>query len=106
MNCLGGTFSLNGICTKCRDSNAATCTALLALSWCVQFVVLSVVSLCSNVMADDNILAPIDSNSPFNLDVDGTCVMTCSGTSYAVNGVCLVCADVNAMSCQTSSTLW
>lgn len=108
--CSGATYPLNGICEKCIDVNAATCTPTLATAW---FVVFSfsfippdldfIFQLCRERAG--NWSNNVDSNTGFNLQLNGTCATLCAGATYPLAGVCTKCADVNALTCDSLKAL-
>lgn len=60
-----------------------------------------------NVHPADDTPVMTCSASGSSLSALGTCVVTCPGATYALNGGCAPCSDVNAASCASlDSTTW
>lgn len=43
--------------------------------------------------------------APYDLSMNGTCNIGCSGPTYALNAICVECTDVNAAACSPSISL-
>lgn len=62
-------------------------------------------SLWSSTFSDSIRFLDENSKPGFNLQLNGTCSVTCSGATFSSNGVCTKCLDVNAASCNATKAL-